>query len=161
MSCNCLPEQYKIVNLYGGATNGISAGTDYICCKNAHRVTFLIYTWGSTAETFVLSLVEADDVSPTNTSAVTEVFPVWKVISTTSTDALTKVTTDIASLTIDPNGTEATMLAVIQWDPSKHIPGYDCISVWGTTGDASDYCTITAIIEERYPQAIPPTAITD
>jgi len=161
MSCECLPEKFKIVNLYGGATNGISAGTDYICCKNAHRVTFLIYTWGTTATTFVLSLREADNVTPSNTAAVAEVFPVWKVISTTSTDALTKVATDATSLTIDPDGTDSTMLAVIQWDPSKHIAGYDCISVWGSTGDASDYCTITAIIEERYAQAIPPTAITD
>lgn len=161
MSCNCLPEQNKIVALYGGATNGISAGTDYICCKNAHRVTFLIYTWGTTATTLVLSLREGTTVAPAASRAVTNVFPVWKVISTTSTDALTKVTTDIASLTIDPDGTDATMLAVIQWDPNKHTAGYDCISVWGTTGDASDYMTCIAVIEERYAQAIPPVAITD
>jgi hypothetical protein len=161
MSCECLPEKYKIVNLYGGATNGIAAGTDYICCKNAHRVTFLIYTWGTTATTFVLSLREATDVAAGTTSAVTKVWPAWKVISTIATDALTKVATDAASLTIDPDGTDSTLLAVIQWDPSKHAAGYDCISVWGTTGNAADYCTITAIIEERYAQAIPPAAITD
>ena len=161
MSCNCLPEQYKIVALYGGASNGISAGTDYICCKNAHRVTFLIYTYGTTATTLVLSLREATDVAAGTTAAVAEVFPVWKVISTTSTDALTKVATDIASLTIDPDGTDSTMLAVMQWDPSKHAAGYDCISVWGTTGDASDIIVVLAVIEERYAQAIPPSAIID
>lgn len=161
MSNICLPEQNKIVALYGGATNGISAGTDYICCKNAHRVTFLIYTWGTTATTLVLSLREATNVAAGTTAAVTEVFPVWKVIATTSTDALTKVATDAASLTIDPDGTDSTMLAAIQWDPAKHTAGYDCISLWGTTGDAADYMTVIAVIEERYAQAIPPSAIID
>lgn len=160
MNCECIPEKYKVVLLYGGATNGISAGTDYICCKNAHRVTFLMYTWGTTATTLVLSLREATNVAAGTTTAVTNVFPIWKVISTTSTDALTRQT-DAASLTIDPDGTDSTMLAVFQWDPSQHDAGYDCISVWGTTGNASDYMTVVALIEERYAQATPPSAIVD
>lgn len=160
MSNFTLPEHCKIVNLFGGATNGISAGTDYICCKNAHKVWFLIYTWGTTATTWVLTIREADDVAPTNSAAITDVFPIWKVISTTSTDALTKQTS-AASLTIDPDGTDSTMLAVLEFDPSLFRAGYDCVSIWGSTGNASDYCTITAIIEERYPQAIPPSAIID
>lgn len=156
----CIPEKFKLVKLYGGASNGISTGTDYICCKNAHRVTFLIYTWGTTATTLPLSLIEATTVAGSTTSAVTNVFPIWKVIATTSTDALAAQTA-AALLTIDPDGTDSTMLAVFQWDPANHAAGYDCVAVKGTTGNAADYIVILALIEERYAQATPPSAIID
>ena len=39
-----LPESCKIVTLYGGATNGHASGTDFISCKNAHKVWIVGYT---------------------------------------------------------------------------------------------------------------------
>lgn len=156
-----LPENCKIVKLYGGATNGHSSGTDFISCKNAHKVWIVGYTWGTTATTYVVSLLEATDVAAGTQAAVTATFPQWKVIATTSTDALTRVATDAASLTIDPDGTDTTMLYVLEWDPAKFTAGYDCLAVDGTTGDAADYTVILAFIEERYKQALAPAAITD
>lgn len=155
-----LPEKYKVVTLYGGATNGsITTASDYICTKNAHRVYILGYHYGANATTFPVSLMESTAVG-TAGAAVTATFPIWKVIATTSTDALARQT-DAASLTIDPDGTDSTMLFVFEWDPSKHTAGYDCLAVKGATGHASDVVVVLALIEERYPQASPPSAIVD
>jgi hypothetical protein len=155
-----LPENCKIVKLYGGATNGISSGTDFISCKNALKVWFVGYTWGTNAATFPITLLEATDVAAGTQAAVTATFPIWKVIATTSTDALTRIT-DAYTLTIDPDGTDSTMLWAMEWDPAKHTAGYDCVAAKGTTGNASDYCVILAIIQERYQQALAPSAIVD
>ena len=62
--------------------------------------------------------------------------------------------TDAASLTIDPDGTDSTMLFVLEWDPAKFTPGYDCLAVDGTTGDAADYVVMLAFIQERYPSRV-------
>lgn len=156
-----LAEAYKIVKLYGGATNGtITTMSDYISCKNAHKVTIVGYAWGTTATTFPLTLYEATTVAGAGSAIVTETWPIWKVIATTSTDALARQT-DAAILTIDPDGTDSTMLFVFEWDCALFSDGFDCLAIKGATGDASDFCVILAFLHERYPQATPPSAIID
>ncbi len=156
-----LPEKYKMVTLFGGASNGsITTASDYICLKNAHRVYIVGYYFGTAATTFPVSLLEATTVAGGSAQAVVPTFPIWKVIATTSTDALARQT-DAASLTIDPDGTDSTMLFVFEWDPSKHTAGFDCLAVKGGTGSASDTVVVLAFLEERYPQAAPPSAIID
>lgn len=156
-----IPEGLKPVLLYGGATNGaITTMSDYISCKNAHKVWIVGYTWGTTGATFPLTMYESVAVG-TAGSIITATWPIWKGIVTTSLDTLSRVATDAAILTIDPDGTDSTMLFVFEWDPAKFTAGYDCLAVKGATGDAADYCVILAFLQERYPQATPPTAITD
>jgi hypothetical protein len=155
-----LPEITKIVTLYGGATNGsVTTASDYISCKHAHKVWIVGYTWGTTGTTFPVSLMESVAVG-TAGAAVTTTFPIWKVIATTSTDALTRQT-DAYTLTIDPDGTDSTMLFCFEWDCAKFTAGYDCLAVKGGTGNAADYCVILAFVAERFSQATPPTVITD
>jgi hypothetical protein len=157
----CLPEDCKCVLLYGGATNGgITTMSDRISCKNAHKVWIVGYTWGTTATTFPLTMYESTTVAGGGSAIITAVWPIWKGIVTTSLDTLTRQT-DAAILTIDPDGTDSTMLFVFEWDPSKFSAGFDCLAVKGATGNAADYCVIMAFIQERYPSVTPPTAITD
>jgi hypothetical protein len=160
-----LPENCKVVKLFGGATNAFSsatAGSDYVSCKNAHKVWIVGYTWGTTATILDLFLYEATAVAAATNRKVTATFPIWKVIATTSTDALARQT-DAATLQIDPDGTDSTMLFVLEWDPAKHTDGYDCITCVGTTGNAADYIVLLAFIQERYPSRVEThaTAITD
>ena len=156
-----LAEAYKIVTLYAGATNGsITTMSDYVSCKNAHKVTIVGYTWGTTAATFPLTLYEATAVAGTSSTILTPTWPIWKVIATASTDALARQT-DAAILTIDPDGTDSTMLFVFEWDCALFSDGFDCLAIKGLTGDASDYVVIFAFLHERYPQATPPSAIID
>lgn len=156
-----LPQDCKIVTLYGGATNGsITTMSDWVCLKNVHKAWIVGYTWGSTANTWPLTMYEATTVAGGSSAIITATWPIWKVIATTSTDALTRQT-DAAILTIDPNGVDTTMLFVFEWDPAKFSPGFDCLAVKGATGDAADYAVILAFLQERYPQVTPETVITD
>jgi len=148
-----LPENCKIVKLYGGATNGHASGTDFISCKNAHKVWIVGYTWGTTAADYIVSLLEATDVAAGTQAAVTATFPIWKCIATTSLDLLAQQS-DANHLDIDPNGVDSTLLFVLEWDPAKFTPGYDCLAVDGTTGDAADYVVFLAFIQERYPSRV-------
>lgn len=156
-----IPEGLKPVLLYAGATNGtITTMSDRISCKNAQRVWIVGYTWGTTATTFPLTMYESTTVAGGSSQIITATWPIWKGIVTTSLDTLTRQT-DAAILTIDPDGTDSTMLFVFEWDPAKFSAGFDCLAVKGATGDAADYCVILAFIEERYQQATPPSAIVD
>jgi len=157
-----LPETCKIVTLYGGATNGsITTMSDYISCKNALKVWIVGYAWGANASTFPLTMYEATTVAGGSSAIITATWPIWKVIATTATDALTRVAADAALLTIDPDGTDSTMLFVFEWDPAKFSAGFDCLAVKGATGNAGDFCVILAIVQERYQQALAPSAIVD
>lgn len=156
-----IPQGIKPVVLYGGATNGsITTMSDWISCKNAHRVWIVGYTWGANATTFPITMYEATAVAGTSSDIITATWPIWKGIVTTSLDTLTRQT-DAAILTIDPDGTDATMLFVFEWDPAKASADHDCLAVKGGTGHANDYCVILAFIQERYPSVTPPSAIID
>jgi hypothetical protein len=157
---NSLPENLKIVRVQQTVAANAFTMSDYICCKNAHKVWFLINHAGATDTDITFALNEATDVAAGTNAAVTATFPIWEDADAgTSSDTLVRQT-DAASLVIDP-ATEGSSLSVIEWDPAKHTSGYDCIAVSGSGGNASDTVTIIALIEERYQQATPPTAITD
>lgn len=155
-----LPENCKLVIMDAPClANAISA--DYICCKNAHKVWFVVQHYGGGGDTdLVLSLTEATNVAAGTTSAVTATFPIWvDVDAGTASDALVRQT-DAYNYTID-TGAGADCLLVFEWDPAKHTAGYDCVTLTATGGNASNYVSLLAVMAERYQQATPPTAITD
>ena len=157
---NSLPELFKIVRVQQVAAANAFTMSDYISCKNAHRVWFLINHAGATDTDITFALNEATDVAAGTNAAVTATFPIWEDADHgTSSDALARQT-DAASLVIDP-ATEGASMSIIEWDPALHTAGYDCIAVSGSGGNASNTVAIFAFIEERYPQVTPPTAITD
>lgn len=156
-----LPERYKIVQLCtcGSAANAVTY--DIISCKHAHKVWFVISHYSAGGDTdLTLSLVESTDVAGTTTTAVTATFPIWSDTNAgTASDTMTK-RTDAASYAID-TGATTPYLVVIEWDPAKHSAGYDCIQLKDANGNASNKVNALAIIETRYPQGTPPSAIID
>jgi hypothetical protein len=162
MGAFTLPENCKIVKLFYGATNAAAAVTnvDVISCKNAQKVWVVGYHALTNGTTCVVSLYEATDVAGATNAAITATFPIWTVIPSTSTDALTRIT-DAASLTIDPDGADTSKLFVMEWDPVKFSAGYDCLTVNCATGHATDRILLLAFIQERYAQALAPSAIVD
>ena len=152
-----LPEHCKIVNV---AQSQVATAVTYdvICCKNAHKVWFLITQLYVADTDLTVSLVEAATVDG-STTAVTATFPIWADVDIASVDALVRQT-DAASFSID-TGAGKNQLVVIEWDPAKHTAGYDCIGLADAGGHASNYVTALAIIQTRYPGDPPPTAITD
>lgn len=159
------PEKYKVVCLYKGAANTLGAAgvTDYICCKNAHRVWFLISHNGTTdTDLTAIGLKEATLVDGVTSANVAATFPIWSISAASylTADTWTRET-DAASYTpIDPAAKGDTSL-LFEWDPAKHTAGYDCIAVRCAGGDAANWVHIFAFIETRYPQDSPPSAIID
>jgi len=163
-----LPEMFKIVNI---APSQVANAVTYdaICCKNAHKVWFIITQLYVADTDITFSLVEGTDVAMGTTAAVTKAFPVWynadvaaataSAAATTHIDALTKITSG-ASHEFDTS-LHKSQMCVIEWDPAKHTSGYDCIRLTDAGGSASNYVTAIAIIQERYPQANPPCAVVD
>ena len=162
-----LPEQFKIVQV---AVSQVADTVTYdvVCCKNAHKVWFVIMQLygGNTDITF--SLTELTAVGGT-TAAVTAAFPVWYDVDVAAATTGAAATTHIDALTLITSGASHIMdtgagksqMCIIEWDPSKHTAGYDCIQITDASGSGSNYITALAIIQERYPQASPPSAVTN
>lgn len=156
-----LPEHCKLVGIATPqAANGFSAG-DYISCKNAHKIWFIVHHYSGGGDTdLVVSLKEATNVAAGTSAAVTATFPIWADSDHgTSSDGLARQT-DAANYTID-TGAGTDYLVVLEWDPAKHSAGYDCITVVATGGNASNIVAVLAVIQERYPADPPPSAIID
>ncbi len=156
-----LPEHCKIVNVgKPGAANGLTC--DYVSCKDARRVWFLVTHAGASDTDLTLTLNEATAVAAGSTTAVTAACPIWQNTTVgTTNDALARVATDAALITIDTT-TNKNQMAVIEWDPMKHTAGYDCISLVDSGGHGSNFVSVVAIIESRIPHAGgPPSAIID
>lgn len=153
-----LPENCKIVCVAPtAAANAVTY--DIICCKNAHKIWFLVFHQGTNDTDLTLSLVESTDVAGSTTTAVTATFPVWKDADVATADLMTRAT-DAASHQIN-TGATTDQLVVVEWDPAKFSDGYDCIQLADAGGDGSNYMTVLAVIQQRYPADQPPTAITD
>lgn len=156
-----LPENCKIINVgKPGAANGLTC--DYVCCKDAIKVWFIVQHAGASDTDLTLTLNEATNVAAGTSTAVTATCPVWQNTTVgTTNDALARDATDAAAITIDTT-TNKNQLAVIEWDPAKHTAGYDCIALSDSGGDASNFLSVLAIIESRLPAAGgPPSAIID
>ena len=162
MSRLTLPQDCKIVTLYGGASNGsITTMSDYVSFKDVLKGWIVGYYYGTTATTFPVTLYEATTVAGAGSAIVTASWPIWKVVATTSTDALARQT-DAAILTIDPDGSSTSpMLFAFEWDPAKFSAGFDCLGVKGATGHGSDVVVLLAFLQTRYAQVTPPSVIVD
>jgi hypothetical protein len=153
-----LPHQMPPRLLYQGAANAVAC--DIVSCKNATRVTFVVIHTGNTDTDLTLQLEEATSVAGATHQAVAVPCPIWRDNDAgTTSDTLVRQTDD-DNIAIDP-ATEASVVAVIEWDPAKHSDGYDCIYLADTGGNAANTCTILAFVEMAYQGATPPSVIVD
>ncbi len=154
-----LPETFKIVNGTPVVTTNTGVTCDYISVKNAHKVTIIAELLQAVSHATALGYNVATAVAPTGATAGTATMPIWKNADVSSTDTLVRGT-DAATVAATAGATNQTL--VIEIDPARLPAGYDCIAA--TLSDSSqstNYATVTYLIETRYPQATPPTAITD
>lgn len=157
-----LPEVFKVVCMYKGSPDS-AVISDYICCKNAHKVWILLSHEGATdTDVTAVALKEATDVAGGTSAAVTATFPIWSIHQATysTADTWTRETNAAAYTPIDPALYGATSL-IFEWDPALHTAGYDCLAVTWAGGNAANSWQIWAFIDERYAQVSPPSAIVD
>lgn len=155
-------EKYKIVEaITPTAANAITTACDYVSLKNIHKAWVVVNHYSAGGDTdAVFGVREATAVAGTGVTAITTVMPGWLNTDTSASDTLTKQTS-AATYTID-TGAAKPQLLVIEVDPAILSAGFDVIQAYETGGgNAANYASVIYILEPRYPQAVPPTAITD
>jgi hypothetical protein len=135
---------------------------DYVSMKDARKLTAIIAVDnGTTVTASAITLKQATLVDGTGEKALAFT-KMWANIDTGAADALTE--TAVTSNTFDTDDTNAkNLLYVIEVDADEldSANDFDCVRVG--TGDAAN--TVVSVVYVlhglRYPQASPPTAITD
>ncbi len=155
------PTHFKIVQ---GICPTACTGTvtaDNISMKDAHKVWIVVNASNITGKANVINPLLGTAVASC-TTAITFSAPNWYTYSTTATDTLTEGTAG-TTVTMSANATPA--IYIIEIDPqlaAAQGATYDCLGCTITGGNqAADFESIMYIIEPRYKQATPPSAIID
>jgi len=153
-----LLQDYKLVTALIPAAGGAGRVGDYVCLKNAHKCWIMIQDSGGNASAVTYTINEATAVAPTGAVLCGALFPNWINNSTAVTDTLVR-NADAATVTTDANATPK--LIIIDVNPALLTAGFDCVAVVEGAANAGNLLCATYIIEERYKQATPPSAILD
>ena len=154
-----LPEQFKIVTGSAVATTNGGFTAAFVSLKNVNMAWIVIEALQAVGHATVINPQRATAVAPTGNVAIAHNAPNWLNANIATNDTLVRMgdgTT--AALDVGANN----QLMVIQIDPAQLGETYDCMGVNVTTGgDATNFVTITYLLEMRYAQATPPTAVVD
>jgi hypothetical protein len=155
----CIPEVFKIVDGTPVATTNGGITCDYISLKDALRVTIIAELLQAVSHATALGVNQATAVDGSDAEAVTEVQQVWKNADVSASDTLVRGT-DAATIAATAGAND--QLLIMQFDPATLDDGFDCIAATlSNSSQSTNYATITYLIETRYPQATPPSAIED
>ncbi len=160
MSLVTLPQEFKIVDgITYLTTNGAKVG-DYVCLKNYHYCWVIFKFLHTNGAATTCGINRATAVAPTGATAMTEVAPIWVNLSTGVTDTLVKQT-DAATYVV-AGTTTVNKMVVFGIDPRALAATFDCIAATTTSnGQAGDFVGVTYLLQARYPQGTPPSAILD
>jgi hypothetical protein len=161
MSNIYLPEHFKIVSATAGCvtTNG-GVTFDNIKLRDAQMVWIVAHFKQAVAHaTTIQPVVGATDAACT--TSITFSADWWKNVDISLTDTLVAQT---AATSMACAATAKDQLFVIQIDPSDvvaQLATYDWLGATiATSAQATDFVSAVYYIQNRYPQATPPVAIT-
>ena len=155
-----LPEHYKIVSASAACvtTNG-GVTFDVINLENALMVWIVAHFTQDTGHATTIQPVTGISFAATAT-AITFSARWWKNVDISSTDTLVAQT---AATSMACSGAGTDHLLVIQIDPADIVAQLSKYAFLGgtiaTSAQAANFVSAMYYIQERYPQATPPTAI--
>lgn len=156
-----LPETFKIVDATAGpvTTNGGVTG-DYVSLKNAVNAWLILQFTQAVAHQTVIQPKYATLVDGTGVTNITHTARFWYDSTTASADALTKGT---AATSMTLANTIAKHMYVVELNPADWgAAGYDVAGFTiSDSSQATNFVSGVYIIEERYAQGTPPSAIID
>ncbi|RUU47414.1 hypothetical protein EOD08_06780 [Mesorhizobium sp. M6A.T.Ca.TU.002.02.2.1] len=156
-----LPHEMKLIEGIAPAADAAGRSSDIVSLKNAGKAYILIHITQGNAATIALTPMQAQDVAGTGAKVLANAVPIWSNLDTSLTDTLIR-RTDAVNYTTD--AALKNKQVVFEIDPAllDVANGFDCI--YFTTG-ASNAANITQaeflLVDLRYQQTTPPTAITD
>lgn len=158
MAWNNLVSENKVVQLAQPQTTNGGVTSDVVSLKNAIRATIIVHLTQAVGHASVVSLRQATDVAA-GTTAAGPASQAWLNEDVAASDTLVKQT-DAAAITVTNN--IKNKMVVFEVDPAALTEGYDCVYVTiGDSSQATNLCSIEAIIKSNYQRATPPAAITD
>lgn len=156
-----LPQQVKIIEAIAPAADAAGRTSDIISLKNYGKAYILVHLTQGNAATVALTPMQAQDVAGTNGKVLANAVPIWSNLDTSLTDTLVR-RADAVNYTTDAAVKNKQVLFEIDPALLDVAGGFDCI--YFTTG-ASNAANITQgqflLVEPRYAQATPPSAIVD
>jgi hypothetical protein len=142
-----VPEKYKMVAALNPATDAAGRTGAYVSLKNVNLAFVVVHITQGNAATIALTIEQATAVAGTSSKAITVSVPIWSNLDVSASDALVR-RTDAVSYTTDAG--------------VKNIAnGFDCIVVKTGASNVANITQAVYLLDERYQQATPPTAIAD
>jgi hypothetical protein len=157
-----LPEHYKIVAATAGSvtTNG-GVTFDTVSLKNVHKAYIVAMFLQAVSHATTIQPVVGTGVASCATS-ITFSAKWWKNADISASDTLVAQT---AATSMACTAGATNQLLVVEIDPALVTTQSNTYTALGatiaTSSQGSDYVTAWYLLEERYPQATPPAAITD
>ena len=158
-----LPENFKIVSATAGAvtTNG-GITCDYVSLKNYHKAWIVAHFRQAVSHTTTLQPQVATAVAPTGAASITFSAKWWKNADISTTDTLTAATA-ATSMACTAGATH--QLIIVEIDPADMVAQGSTYDVLGCTvsdsSQATNFVSVLYILEPRFAQATPPSAILD
>lgn len=153
-----LTQQFKVVEAITPQVGAAITG-DYVSLKNVTMAWVVVHIAQGNAAQVAITVEQASDVAATGTTPITKVVPIWANLDCAASDTLARAT-DAVSYTTDVGVKHKTI--VFQIDPATlTLANGDCITVKTAASHADNITSALYLLETRYPQATPPTAITD
>jgi len=159
MSLQSIPQRLPLIEAITPQAGDAITGA-YISLKNAHRALVLVHINQANAATVAISIEQATAVAGTGSKVITNVVPIWANQDCVASDALVKQT-DAVNFTT--SAAVKHKLVVFQIDPETldMANGFDCITVKTGGSNAANITSAVYLLEPRYAQATPPSAIID
>lgn len=155
-----IPQSLRPVEALAPAADAAGRTGDYISLKNAHRAYVVVHITQGNAATVALTIEQATSVAGGGTKAITVAVPIWANQDTATDDTIARQT-DAVSFTTSAAVKNKVVIFQIAPDFLDLANGFDCITVKTGASHASNITQAMYFLDQRYPAAVPLTAITD
>ena len=163
MAILTLPQNYHIVSATPTATTNATVTYTNISMKNVQMVWIVAYYLQAQSHATVLTPKLGSAVASC-TTAITFTAP-WWLNSDTSTNGTDALVAQTAASTFTLAAGATNQILVVQIDPAACLAQgatFDCLGATSaTSSQATNFVTAFYICAARYPQATPPTLLTD
>ena len=157
-----LPENFKIVSASAGCrTTNAGITCDYVSLKNVVKAWIIAHFRQAVTHATTLQPQKATAVLPSGATSITTAKRWWKNADISATDTLVAQT---AATSMACTAGTTDQLLVVEIDPAdgEWDEDYDVLGCTvSDSSQATNFASVLYMLQTKYQQATPPTAITD
>lgn len=154
-----LPQDFKVVQGAAPETTNSGKTADYVSVRNANWLWVIVNLTQAAGHATAITLNRATAVAPTGATTLANNVQVWANEDCAASDTLVKQT-DAKAFTV-ANDIKNKQI-VFGVDPATLGEGYDVVTVVAAdSSQATNFWSVTYLLDTKYKQATPPSAIVD